>query len=79
MVLTGEVTPLLVRCDAVVLGTGVVTWPMWGPAGCFCRVSEVSGVGVAVVLTGGVTVLLVRCDAALVGAGAGTWWIWGPA
>ena len=26
---------------------------MWGPAGCWCRVSQVLGVGVGVVLTGG--------------------------
>ena len=63
------VTLLPARCDTVVLGTGMVTWRMWGPAGSWCHVSEVSGVGVGVVLTGGVTLLLVRCDAVVLGTG----------
>ena len=54
-------------------GASVVMWRMWGPAGCWCRISEVSGVGVGVVLTEGVTLLLVRCDAVVLGTGMVTW------
>ena len=46
---------------------------MWGPAGCWCRVSKVLGVGVGVVLTGEVTPLLVRCDAVVLGTGVVMW------
>ena len=59
---------MLVRCDTAVLGTGVVTWRMQGPAGCWCRISEVSDVGVGVVLTGGR-----RCDVADVEASVVAW------
>ena len=58
------VTVLLARCDAALVGAGVVTWQMWGTAWCLGCVSGVSGAGVCVVLTGGQRIV--------------TWWALGP-
>jgi hypothetical protein len=68
----------MTRCDAAVLGTGVVTWWMWGMAWSWGGVSGVVGAAVGVVLTGGRVLATVgwgvACfDMAVVGTGVVTW------
>ena len=77
VVLTGGVTVLLARCNAALVGAGVVTWRMWRTAWCLGCISGVSGAGVAVVLTGGhrfFGVFQRDVDASVV-----AWLVWGPA